>query len=410
MILNYVWAAFILVAFVVALFRLIFFHDTEVFSNIVNGTFSSAKTGFEVSLGLTGALTLWMGLMKIGEKAGAINFLGKIIGPFFRKLFPEIPEGHPALGNIMMNFSANMLGLGNAATPLGLKAMASMQEINPDKETASNSQIMFLVLNTAGLTLIPVSIMAIRAQRGAADPTDVFVPILITTYIASLIGLIVVALRQKINLFDKVLLSWLIGGTAFISSVIYFFTRMSPEMKSTVSSVSGNVILFGIIAAFIFAGLFKKQNVFDSFIEGAKEGFATVIKIIPYLVAMLVAIGMFRACGAMDYLLQGLSWCLMHVGLDTKFIPSLPIAIMKPLSGGGTQGLTVDAIKTYGVDSFVGKLSSVMYASADTTFYIVALYFGSVGIRKTRYAVGAGLMADFAGILAAIFVSYLFFA
>jgi spore maturation protein SpmA len=410
MVLNYVWVGFILIAFVVALFRLIFFHDVEVFSNIMNGTFSSAKTGFEVSLGLTGALTLWMGLMKIGEKAGAINFLGKIIGPFFRKLFPEIPEGHPALGNIMMNFSANMLGLGNAATPLGLKAMASMQEINPDKETASNSQIMFLVLNTAGLTLIPVSIMAIRAQRGAADPTDVFVPILITTYIASLIGLIVVALRQKINLLDKVLLSWLIGGTVFISSIIYFFTRLSPEMKSTVSSVSGNVILFGIITAFIGAGLMKKQNVFDSFIEGAKEGFATVIKIIPYLVAMLVAIGMFRACGAMDYLIQGIAYCVSHVGLDTRFTPSLPIAMMKPLSGGGTQGLTVDAIRTYGVDSFVGRLSSVMYASADTTFYIVALYFGSVGIRKTRYAVGAGLLADFAGILAAIFVSYLFFA
>lgn len=409
MILNYVWVAFILIAFIVALFRLIVFHDTEVFSNIINGTFSSAKTGFEVSLGLTGALTLWMGLMKVGEKAGAINFLGKIIGPFFRKLFPEIPEGHPALGNIMLNFSANMLGLGNAATPLGLKAMASMQEINPDKETASNSQIMFLVLNTAGLTLIPVSIMAIRAQRGAADPTDVFVPILITTYCASLIGLIVVALRQKINLFDKVLLSWLVGGTAFITAIIALFMRLSPEMKATTSNIAGNVILFGIIIAFITAGVLKKQNVFDSFIEGAKEGFSTVIRIIPYLVAMLVAIGMFRACGAMDYLIQGVAWCVSHIGLDTRFTPSLPIALMKPLSGGGTQGLTVDAIKTYGVDSFVGRLSSIMYASADTTFYIVALYFGSVGIRKTRYAVGAGLIADFAGILMAILVSYLFF-
>ena len=410
MILNYVWVGFILIAFVVALIKLIFFGDIQVFSDVVNGTFNSAKLGFEVSLGLTGALTLWMGLMKVGEKAGAINFLGKIIGPFFKRLFPEIPEGHPALGNIMLNFSANMLGLGNAATPLGLKAMESMQEINKDKETASNSMIMFLVLNTAGLTLIPVSIMAIRAQQHAADPTDVFVPILITTYCASLIGLIIVAIKQKINLFARVMLSWLIGGSAFIAGVIYLFMRLSPAMKSQVSTITGNVILLSIIVSFVAAGLIKKQNVFDSFIEGAKEGFGTVIRIIPYLVAMLVSIGMFRACGAMDYVIHGVTWAVSQIGIDTQFTPSLPIALMKPLSGGGTQGLTVDAIKTYGVDSFVGRLSSIMYASADTTFYIIALYFGSVGIKKTRYAIGAGLLADLAGILAAIFVSYLFFA
>ncbi len=409
MVLNYIWVGFVIIAFIVALAKLIFLGDTQVFSTIVNGTFSSAKLGFEVSLGLTGALTMWMGIMKIGEKAGAIRFLSKIIGPFFKKLFPGIPDGHPAIGNIMMNFSANMLGIGNAATPLGLKAMASMQEINPDKTTASNSQIMFLVLNTAGFTLIPVTIMALRATKGAHDPTDVFIPILISTYCASLIGLILVAIRQGINLFDRVLLSWLIGGTAFISGVIYLFLHLSPTMKGQVASVTGNCLILGIIVAFITAGVIKKQNVYDSFIEGAKEGFSTAIKIIPYLVGILIAVGMFRSCGAMDYLIQGIAWCVAEVGLDTRFVPSIPVAIMKPLSGGGTQGITVELMSSSGVDSFVGRLSSVMYASADTTLYIVALYFGSVGITKTRYAIGAGLLADLAGILAAIFVSYLFF-
>ena len=409
MVLNYIWIAFFIIAFAVALIKFILFGDMEVFPAIVNSTFSSAKTGFEVSLGLTGALTLWMGLMKIGEKAGAIHFLSKIIGPFFSRLFPEIPKNHPALGQILLNFSANMLGLGNAATPLGLKAMQSMQELNPDKERASNAQIMFLVLNTAGLTLIPVSIMAIRAQQKAIDPTDVFVPILITTYCATIGGLLVMAVRQKINLLDKILLSWLVALTAIIIGIIYFFASLPPEQKGQVSNSAGNIILFTVIVSFIIAGLIKKINVYDAFIEGAKEGFSTVIKIIPYLVAMLVGIGVFRACGAMDYFIQGITYCIASMGLNTDFTPALPIAFMKPLSGGGTQGLTIDAIKTYGVDSFIGRLASIMYASADTTFYIVALYFGSVGIRKTRYAITAGLIADLFGIIAAIGVAYLFF-
>ncbi|MBI3500749.1 MAG: hypothetical protein HY063_03055 [Bacteroidetes bacterium] len=406
MILNYIWVAFFLIAFVVGLIKLIFFGDTEVFGKIVDGTFSSARTAFEVSLGLTGALTLWMGLMKIGEQAGAINFLSRIIGPFFRRLFPEIPKDHPAFGQIILNFSANMLGLGNAATPLGLKAMQSMQELNPEKETASNSQIMFLVLNTAGFTLIPVSIMAIRAQQKAVDPTDVFVPILICSYCATLIGIIAVSLWQKI--LDGVMLLWLTIVTAIMAGVVYFFYSLPPAEKTLFSGVSGNIILFSIVVAFIGAGAYKKINVFSAFIEGAKDGFSTVIKIIPYLVAMLVGISVFRACGAMDYLISGISHAIAYCGLNTDFTPSLPIAFMKPLSGGGTQGLTVDAIKTYGVDSFVGKLSSIMYASADTTFYIIALYFGSVGIKKTRYAVAGGLIADFAGVIAAILVAYLF--
>ena len=407
MILNYIWVAFFIIAFVVGLIRLLFFGDTEIFGKIVDGTFTSARTAFDVSLGLTGALTLWMGLMKIGEQAGAVNFLSRIIGPFFRRLFPEIPKDHPALGQIILNFSANMLGLGNAATPLGLKAMQSMQELNKDKETASNSQIMFLVLNTAGFTLIPVSIMAIRAQQKALDPTDVFVPILICSYCATLIGVLAVSVWQKI--LDGVMLLWIAIVTALMAGVVYFFYSLPANEKTLFSGVSGNVIIFSIVVAFISAGLYKKINVFSTFIEGAKEGFTTVIKIIPYLVAMLVGISVFRACGAMDYLISGISHAVAAVGLNTDFTPSLPIAFMKPLSGGGTQGLTVDAIKTYGVDSFVGRLSSIIYASADTTFYIVALYFGSVGIKKTRYAVAGGLIADFAGVLAAILVAYLFF-
>ena len=407
MILNYIWIAFFIIAFVVGLIKLIFFGDTEVFSKIVDGTFSSARTAFDVSLGLTGALTLWMGLMKIGEQAGAINFLSRIIGPFFRRLFPEIPKDHPALGQIILNFSANMLGLANAATPLGLKAMQSMQELNKEKETASNSQIMFLVLNTAGFTLIPVSIMAIRAQQKAIDPTDVFVPILICSYCATLIGVLAVSIWQKI--LDGVMLMWIAIVTAIMGGIVYLFYSLPSQEKTLFSGVSGNIILFSIVVAFISAGAYKKINVFSAFIEGAKEGFTTVIKIIPYLVAMLVGISVFRACGAMDYLISGISHAVAYCGLNTDFTPSLPIAFMKPLSGGGTQGLTVDALKTYGVDSFVGKLSSIMYASADTTFYIVALYFGSVGIKKTRYAVAGGLIADFAGVIAAILVAYLFF-
>lgn len=415
MVLNYVWIGFFIVGFIVAIVRTCIgywgggsIEDMHIFETIGKGTFDSAKAAFTVALGLTGTVTLWMGLMRIGEKAGAINFLGRIIGPFFRRLFPEIPEGHPAQGQIMLNFSANMLGLGNAATPMGLKAMASMQELNQDKETASNPMIMFLALNTAGLTLIPVTIMALRSQYEAANPTDVFIPILITSYCASLIGMIAVAIRQRINLLDPVLLAWLLGGTAFIGGIIAMFLNMSPATRTEVSIVSGNFILMGIVIAFICGALLKKINVFETFIEGAKEGFNTIIRILPYLVAMIVAIGIFRNCGAMDYLVQGFTWFFECLGIDTRFCTSLPVAFMKPLSGSGSESMAIVNMKAYGVDSFAGRLSSVMYASADTTFYILALYFGSVGIKKTRYALGAGLIADLAGIVAAIFVSYLF--
>ncbi len=412
MILNYIWIAFFIIAFVVALVRLIFFGDTEVFGKIVDGTFSSSKTAFEVALGLTGALTFWMGIMKIGEEAGAIKVLSRIIGPFFRRLFPEIPKDHPALGQIMLNFSANMLGIGNAATPLGLKAMQSIQELNPEKERASNSQIMFLVLNTAGFTLIPVSIMAIRAQWQATeklpiDPTDVFVPILMCTYIATITGILVISIWQKI--LDWILLAGIAVVTAVLAGLIYLLQSLPPKQEMMAVQLTGYILIFLIIVSFVAAGAYKKINVYSSFIEGAKDGFSTVIKIIPYLVAMLVGMSVFRACGAMQYINDGIAYVVSALGLNTDFIPSIPIALMKPLSGGGTQGLTVDAIRTYGVNSFVGKLSSIMYASADTTFYIVALYFGSVGIKKTRYAITGGLIADFAGVIAAILIAYLFF-
>lgn len=418
MALNWIWIGFFIVSFVVAIVRTIIGYgfggtveDQHVFEAIGAGTFTSAKAAFNVALGLGGTLILWMGLMRIAEKGGVVNFLSRIVGPFFRKLFPDIPEGHPAQGQIVLNFSSNMLGLSNAATPIGLKAMASMQELNPDKEKASNAMIMFLTLNTAGLTLIPVTIMALRAQSQpvpAANPTDVFVPILISSYCASLVGLLFVAIRQKINLLDKTLLTWLLGGTAFIGGIIAMFLNMSPEKRAAVSGIAGNFILIGIIVAFIIAALRKKVAVYEAFIEGAKEGFSTVLKILPYLVGIIVAIGVFRNCGALDYLVKGITWCFQQTGCDTRFCESLPVAFMKPLSGGGTEGLVIDAMKIHGPDSFTGRLSSVMYASADTTFYIIALYFGSVGIKNTRYAVGSGLIADFAGIMAAIFVSYLF--
>lgn len=381
----------------------------HIFSTIGLGTFDSAKTAFfTVALGLGGVITLWMGIMKVGEKAGAINFIGKIIGPFFRRLFPEIPEGHPAQGHIMMNFSANMLGLSNAATPIGLKAMESMQELNKDKETASNPMIMFLAINTAGFTLIPVSIMGLRAANSAANPTDVFIPILIASFCASYIGMIAVAIRQRINLFERVLFTWLITGLAIFSLFIYGFMQLSPTAKAEISTVGGGFFILTIICAFFIAALRKKINVFEAFIEGAKEGFNTVIRIVPYLVAMIVAIGVFRNSGALNYLVQGFTLFFEFIGVDTRFVPALPTAFMKPLSGGGTEGLAIDAMKTYGADSFVGRLASVIYASADTTFYIVALYFGAVKIKNTRYAVGAGLIADLGGIVAAILVAYLF--
>lgn len=409
MVLNYIWILFFLIAFVVALIKLIFMGDTEIFATIITSCFDSSKTAFEISLGLTGVMALWLGLMNIGEKAGAIQFMSKIAGPFFSRLFPELPKNHPVIGNIIMNFSANMLGLDNAATPLGLKAMQSMQDLNTEKETASNAQIMFLVLNTSGLTLIPISIMVYRAQLGAADPSDIFIPILIATYFSTITGLLAVAIKQKINLFDRVLMGGILGVTAMVIAIIWYFSTLTSEQMSLTSKVVSNFILFSIIICFITAALVKKVNVYDSFIEGAKGGFETAIKVIPYLVGMLVGIAVFRASGAMDYLVFGIVKLITALGFNSDFAPALPTAFMKPLSGSGARGMMIDAMKTYGADSFVGRLTCIIQGAADTTFYIVAVYFGSVGVKKTRYSVSYGLLADFAGLIAAIAVAYLFF-
>lgn len=409
MVLNYLWVAFFLIALVVGLFRLIFLHDTEIFTAMVNSTFEMAKTAFEISLGLTGVLTLWLGLMRVGEKGGVIKALAKVVQPFFNRLFPEIPRDHPAHGSMIMNFAANMLGLDNAATPLGLKAMQELQELNPEEDTASNAQIMFLVLNTSGLTLIPISIMVYRAQMGAANPTDIFIPILLATFFSTLVGLIAVAVVQRINLFDKVVLAYLGGLIGLVAATIWYFSRLPEAQVQTVSNLVANVMLFGVIAAFIALAMIRRVNVYEAFIEGAKEGFPVVIKIIPYLVAILVAIGVFRASGAMDFLVSGVGRAVGALGINTDFVEALPTALMKPLSGSGARGMMVDAMQTYGADSFVGRLASTFQGATDTTFYIIALYFGSVGVRKTRYAVTCGLIADFAGIIAAIFIAYLFF-
>lgn len=409
MVLNYIWIAFFLVAFVVALVRLIFMGDVEVFPAIMNSTFSSAKSAFEISLGLTGVLSLWLGIMRIGEKGGVVDVVARWLAPVFSKIFPEIPKGHPVTGTIFMNFAANMLGLDNAATPMGLKAMEQLQEMNPKKDTATNPMIMFLVLNTSGLTLIPISVMVYRAQLGASQPTDVFVPILLATFFSTFVGLIVTCLYQRINLFNRTLLLFLGAMCALVALIIWGFSAMPREQMDVVSSTFANVFLFSIITCFIIAGMRKKVNVYDTFIEGAKEGFETAVRIIPYLVAILVAIGVFRASGAMDFLIDGIAWCIAAVGLDTEFVGALPTAFMKPLSGSGARGLMVDAMATYGADSFVGRLACLFQGATDTTFYILAVYFGSVGIRKTRHAVTCGLLADFAGILSAIFICYLFF-
>ncbi len=409
MALNYIWIAFFLIAFVVGLFKLIFFGDVQVFPNMVASTFDMAKSGFEISLGLTGVLTLWMGLMKIGEKGGIVKIFSKIIGPFFSKLFPEIPKDHPAIGSMMLNVSANMLGLDNAATPMGLKAMDEMQELNPKKEVASNAQIMFLVLNTSGLTLIPISIMVYRAQLGAADPSDIFIPILLATFFSTLAGLISVSIYQKINLLNKTILAYLVGLTAIITGIIAYLSHLDKENITTISTLASNIILFSIIIIFILLGIRKKINVYEAFIEGAKDGFQIAIKIIPFLVAILVAIGVFRSSGALDYLIKGIGSFTEMLGLNADFIPSLPTALMKPLSGSGARGMMIDAMNTYGADSFTGRLTSIVQGSTDTTFYVLAVYFGSVGIKNTRYAVTCGLIADFAGIIAAILIGYLFF-
>lgn len=408
MVLNYIWVAFFLIAFVVALYKTIN-GDTEVFSAIVNSTFDLASTSFEISIGLTGILCLWLGIMSIGEKGGAIQILSKLVGPFFSRLFPEVPEDHPARGAMLMNFSANMLGLDNAATPMGLKAMKELQELNPKKDTASNAQIMFLVLNTSGLTLIPVTVMNYRAQFGAENPSDVFIPILIATFFASLVGLITVAIYQKINLFNKVILAYLGGMTALIIGMIYYFTSLSKEQLVSQSSLLSNVILFSIIIIFIIMGLRKRINVYEAFIEGAKEGFGIAIKIIPFLVAVLVSIGVFRASGAMDLLIQGLGYVFSLFFEDIEFVKGLPTAFMKPLSGSGARGLMLESFDYYGVDSFVGKLTSTLQGATDTTFYIIAVYFGAVKIKNTRYAIKAGLLADLSGIIAGVIIAYVFF-
>lgn len=409
MVLNYIWIAFFLIAFVVAAVRLLFMGDTGVFPAIINSTFDSAKTAFDISLGLTGVLSLWLGIMKIGELGGVINMFSRVLSPLFTKLFPDIPKGHPVTGSIFMNLAANMLGLDNAATPLGLKAMEGLQELNTKKDTASNPMIMFLVLNTSGLTIIPISIMVYRAQLGAAQPTDVFVPILLATFFSTLAGIIAVSVYQKINLLNRTILLFLGGASLFIAGIIYFFTTLSREMIDVYSTTTANVFLFLIIIGFILAGIRKKVNVYDAFVDGAKEGFTTAVRIIPYLVAILVAIGVFRASGSMDYIINGVATLVGWCGIDSEFVAALPTAIMKPLSGSGARGLMVDAMTTYGADSFVGRMACIFQGSTDTTFYILAVYFGSVGISKTRHAVPCGLLADLAGIISAIFICYLFF-
>ena len=409
MVLNYIWIAFFLIAFVIATVRLVFMGDTEVFPAIMNSTFDTSKTAFEISLGLTGVLSLWLGIMKIGEKGGVINVVARVLSPVFTRLFPDIPKGHPVTGSIFMNVAANMLGLDNAATPLGLKAMEQLQELNPKKDTATNPMIMFLVLNTSGLTLIPVSIMVYRAQMGAAQPTDIFVPILLATFFSTLAGIIFTSLYQRINLINRTMLLTLGGMSAVVAAIIWGFAQMDKAQMNVVSTSVANILLMLIIVMFILAGMRKKVNVYDAFIEGAKDGFTTAVRIIPYLVAILVGIGVFRASGAMDMLVDGIKWTGAALGGNTDFVGALPTALMKPLSGSGARGMMVDAMTTYGADSFVGRLSCIFQGSTDTTFYILAVYFGSVGIRYTRHAVACGLLADLAGVIAAIAICYMFF-
>ena len=409
MVLNYIWISFFLIAFVIALVKLIVMGDYEVFPAMMDATFSSSKTAFEISLGLTGVLALWLGIMKIGEQGGLVDRLARLLSPVFSRLFPDIPKGHPVTGSIFMNVAANMLGLDNAATPLGLKAMEQMQALNPKKDTASNPMIMFLVLNTSGLTLIPVSILVYRAQLGAAQPTDIFIPLLLATFCSTLAGIIATSIYQRINLFNRTLLLTLGGMCLVVSLIIYGFGKMDREEMNIVSTTTANILLMTIIVGFILAGMRRRVNVYDAFIEGAKEGFSTTISIIPYLVAILVAIGVFRASGAMDMLIDGIRYAVESCGGNSDFVGALPTALMKPLSGSGARGMMVDAMTTYGADSFVGRLSCIFQGSTDTTFYILAVYFGSVGVRYTRHAVACGLLADLSGVLAAIAICYFFF-
>ncbi|WP_226389416.1 nucleoside recognition domain-containing protein [Penaeicola halotolerans] len=409
MVLNYIWIGFFLIAFVIALIKLIFLGDVEIFPALVNSTFDMSKTGFEIALFLTGVISLWLGLMRIAEDAGVVKLISRAVQPLFLKLFPEIPKNDPVIGPMLMNFSMNFLGLDNAATPLGLKSMEGMQRLNKTPDTASNAQIMFLVLNTSGLTAIPISIMVYRAQMGAADPSDVFIPILLATFFSSLTGLIVVSLYQKINLLNKVVLAYLGTLTLLITGVIWYFSTLTQAEITSISSVASNLILFSIISFFIFMGWIKRINIYESFIDGAKEGFKMAISIVPYLIAMLVAIGVFRASGALDYIVDGMRWIVTLIGVNADFVEAMPTALMKPLSGSGARGMMLETMDTYGADSFVGRVSSVLQGSTETTLYVIAVYFGAVNIRKTRYAITAGLIADLAGITAAIIISYLFF-
>lgn len=409
MVLNYIWIAFFLVAFVVALVRLIFFGDVNIFTEIMNSTYDSAKNGFEISLGLTGVLSLWMGIMKIGERGGMIDSFSRGVAPLFDKLFPDIPKGNPASGSILMNVSANMLGLDNAATPFGLKAMQQLQEINPEKEKASNPMIMFLVMNASGLTLIPVTIMVYRAQMGAANPSDVFLPIMISTFVATLVAIIAICFKQRINIFSKAIMIFFLGMIGIIAGTVILFNSMPDDKVNIVSSLAANVILFSIIIIFFLKAMRKKINIFDAFIDGAKDGFKVAVSIIPFLIAILVGVGMFRASGAMDFLMNGLSDFVAYIGIDNRWVDGMPTALMKPLSGSGARGMMIDAMQTYGADSFAGRLSCVLQGATDTTFYIVAVYYGSVNIKDSKYTVPYALLADLAGVITAIFVTYLFF-
>lgn len=409
MVLNYIWIAFFIIAFVVALVKLVFFGDVNIFTEIMNSTYDTARTGFEISLGLTGVLSLWLGVMKIGERGGMIDLFSRGVAPLFSKLFPDIPKGHPASGSILMNVSANMLGLDNAATPFGLKAMQELQEINPSKNQASNPMIMFLVMNASGLTLIPVTVMVYRAQMGAANPADVFIPIMISTFVATLAGVIAICLKQRIPIFNKAIMGFFLGMMAIIAGTLFAFNSLPQEQVNVVSGLVANLILLSIIVLFIVKAMLAKVNIFEAFIDGAKDGFTTAIKIIPYLIAILVGIGVFRASGAMDFLMDGLRDLVALTGMDTKWVDGMPTAIMKPLSGSGARGMMIDTMKNLGADSFAGRLSAVLQGATDTTFYIVAVYYGAVNIKNSRYTVSYALLADLAGVIAAVFVSYLFF-
>ena len=409
MVLNYIWIAFFLVAFAVAVGKTVFTGDFSVWTEIMQSSFSSAGTAFEIAIGLTGILSLWMGLMKIGEQGWVIRFFGRLVSPLFCRLFPGVPKGHPAMGSIFMNVSANMLGLDNAATPLGLKAMQELQDLNTKKDTATDAMIMFLVLNASGLCFIPISIMMYRAQAGASNPTDVFLPILLATFISTLVGIVALCIKQRIKLFDKVLVSWLLGMGAIIGGIVWFFSSLPKEQVELYSGFVANFLLFSVIAMFLIAGLRKRINMYNAFIEGAKEGFKTAVMIIPYLVAILVAIGMFRASGAMTVLTDALIACVSAIGVDSQWVEALPTAMMKPLSGSGSRGMMVDLMNTYGADAFVSKVSAAIQGSTDTMFYVLAVYFGSVGVRKTRYAVSYALMADITGSVAGVIAAYIFF-